>query len=1237
MFNRPSKARQWAALGLVSVGFIVMLGLGGAGGDSAAPALPTRMLLPSQPPTAQPTHTPVVAALQPTSLPPTSVPTETLPPAATDAPTRSAVQPSPHPFQSSAQLILIPPPVQPVPNQLTIQFAPGTPPEQQVAYVQQLGGAIERNLGAINTVVVTIPDAVSAQVLPPSPIVVQAEPDYYVVAQQSTPNDPLYSQQWALPVMNVPDAWPLLPPDTPSIAVAVIDSGICANHPDLAGRILPGYDFIQSDTTPQDEYGHGCGVAGVIAANPNNSQGIAGVAPNTRIMPLRVLDAQGSGTYSNVAAAMIYAADNGAQIINLSLGGASPSTTLENAVNYAVERGVLVVAAAGNTGGSVIYPAAYADVVAVASVDQNLQRSSFSSYGPEVDLLAPGRDIMTTRADGTYAPMTGTSFAAPQVAGIAALELAQGRGLTQDGGLAQVYIPAPTPPPTVEPTVQVDKNGNPIPQSTENQPVPTDTWAVILEPGSDPNAVAAQLGFENLGQIGTLENTYLFRAPSSGSSLQAAQDTASTLQASAQVVWFEQQFAQQQIPRNPGDDPKYSDQWHLNNTGQNGATSGEDANILDAWNAGYTGIGAQIAVVDDGLQYVHPDLASNYVAEASYDFNYGDPNPEPGNGDPHGTAAAGVAAGVDNSTGGVSDCGVGVAYDASVSGIRLIAGASTDAMEASALTYQNGSSVNPLTQNDIYSNSWGPSDNGQTLKAPGLLTLTALLNSVTYGRGGRGNVYVWAAGNGLENLDNINADGYANSRFVIAVGAVGSDGKQAYYSEPGAPMLVTAPSSSAAGPGITTTDLIGPYGYNPVTNGGPADYGDTQNCTKYFGGTSAATPLVSGVVALMLQANPNLTWRDVQYILLQTAEKNDPTDSDWTTNGAGYDINHKYGFGRVDAAAAVSEAATWQHVGPEGSTSTSVQIVDAQILDDSSLTRTLNISTTQPVEHVEVIFNATHTYRGDLEIILESPQGTESRLMEQRPADGLDNYTNWKFTTVRHWGENPQGVWKLTVRDVGAGDTGRWLDWKLIIYTQQPPPVPVPTAPNNGTLINTFFNSTPITFNWTTTAPFNLNGYELRLDSVNPPINTISVASTDYSTSLPLGKYYWQVRAVGNSTVGNSGWSAVRSFTIGVTNNVAPVRNYFTTATPVLTWNRLSWATGYEVEVSTSSSFTGTPVFTYQTLDPSLLSVTVIDPVTLPTGLGEGIYYWRVRGRKPDGTWSTTWSASDSFVVDLPP
>jgi subtilisin-like proprotein convertase family protein len=302
------------------------------------------------------------------------------------------------------------------------------------------------------------------------------------------------------------------------------------------------------------------------------------------------------------------------------------------------------------------------------------------------------------------------------------------------------------------------------------------------------------------------------------------------------------------------------------------------------------------------------------------------------------------------------------------------------------------------------------------------LAAAALLDSVNNGRNGLGTLHMWAAGNGLQNLDNVNYDAYANSPYTIAVGAVGHNGNQAFYSEPGAAMLITAPSNGG-GAGITTTDLLGSAGY------------DAGDCTNGFGGTSSSTPLAAGVVALMLQANPNLTWRDVQHILVETAVRNDPTDGDWSTNGANRLINHKYGFGRIDAQAAVGTARTWNNVAAASRFSTPVDSVNQAIPDNNptGVSASLVVNNNLILEHVEIVFNATHPFRGDLVVTLTSPAGTESVLAERRNDNG-DNYNDWRFMTVRNWGETANGTWTLQVSDAGAQDTGSFNSWQLILH-----------------------------------------------------------------------------------------------------------------------------------------------------------------------------------------------------------
>ena len=466
-------------------------------------------------------------------------------------------------------------------------------------------------------------------------------------------------------------------------------------------------------------------------------------------------------------------------------------------------------------------------------------------------------------------------------------------------------------------------------------------------------------------------------------------------------------------PRWVPNDPKFSDQWHLQNTGQTGGTSGEDVNITGAWNS-YRGAGIVIGIVDDGLDWTHPDLDNYYESTLDYDFCGDDGDPSPSSNNAHGTASAGVAAGVGDNNIGVS----GSAPRAGLAGLQLISCSTTDVREGGALGHER-------QDIDIYSNSWGPSDNGETLEGPGPLMLAAMQNDALVGRNGLGNIITWAAGNGLDDDDNSNYDGYANLRYTIAVTAVDHKGQQSYYAEPGANILVASPSNGD-GESITTTDIEGSGGY---TNN---DYTDS------FGGTSSATPLVSGVIALMLEANANLTWRDVQHIIVLTSRKNDASDSSWGVNGAGHEVSHKYGYGVIDAGAAVSMAESWTSVEQEISFSSGITTVDTDIPDNSPnyISSNTTVSDAILVENVDIIVDIPHDFRGDLEIILTSPSGTESVLSEKHDDENSD-YSNWRFSTVHNWDEDSRGDWTLTVEDQGSNDVGSFDDWELIIYGTQ--------------------------------------------------------------------------------------------------------------------------------------------------------------------------------------------------------
>jgi len=313
-------------------------------------------------------------------------------------------------------------------------------------------------LQALDAAVINVPvgqEAAYRQELLQDPNVLYVEPNYLVTAHIE-PNDPAwppadtgwtYGEQYALPLIRAPQAWDVSTGSN-GVTIAIVDSGIDPNHPEFAGRLVAGYDFVDKDTTPEDRTatdqacGHGTHVAGIAAATGNDAVGVAGVDWQANIMPVRVLGATCSGTLANVAAGIRWAADNGADVINLSLGLSTASTLLDQATQYAYDLGVPVIASSGNTGEEVQYPAAYPQVLAVGATDSNNELSSFSCRGAELDLVAPGADIVSTTpldlpfyyntvlgATAQYSALSGTSMAAGYVAGAAGLMIAHNAAL----------------------------------------------------------------------------------------------------------------------------------------------------------------------------------------------------------------------------------------------------------------------------------------------------------------------------------------------------------------------------------------------------------------------------------------------------------------------------------------------------------------------------------------------------------------------------------------------------------------------------------------------------------------------------------------------------------------------------------------------------------------------------------------------------------------------------------------
>ena len=492
----------------------------------------------------------------------------------------------------------------------------------------------------------------------------------------------------------------------------------------------------------------------------------------------------------------------------------------------------------------------------------------------------------------------------------------------------------------------------------------------------------------------------------------------------------------------PFTDPLSGCHWNLRNRGQLGGTSGEDIRVEDVWTGGNMGAGIGVAVIDSGLHEAHPDLTENVDTARGHDYSEGMDgllNPLLS----HGTSVAGVIAARDNTLGGR-----GVAPRATVYGYNLLV-SELDANEADAMNRN-------LATTAVSNNSWGWPDNPGADPVSGAWEM-AVDTGVTTGYGGKGIVYVWAAGNGAPH-DNSNLGGYANYYGVVAVCAVTNRGVRSTYSELGANLWVCAPSNGGSAGILTTYD----YGR----------YGDS------FGGTSAAAPTVSGVVALVRAANTALTWRDVKLILAGSARKNDTGNSGWRSGASkygttgNYSFNHEYGFGVVDAKAAVDLADGWENLPPFIETepvevTPNLAIPDATISGLSfrpgaTVTSTVTLGTeVEFIEFVELDADFEATAFRDLKVELVSPSNTVSTLAEPWvgvvPLDG-----EFRFGSARHLGEDPAGTWTLRVTDQVPQDTATLRSWSLRIYGHRSTPgAPAAPTATPGQRALTVFWSTP--------------------------------------------------------------------------------------------------------------------------------------------------------------------------------
>lgn len=561
----------------------------------------------------------------------------------------------------------------------------------------------------------------------------------------------------------------------------------------------------------------------------------------------------------------------------------------------------------------------------------------------------------------------------------------------------------------------------------------------------------------------------------------------------------------------PGRDPLLDDQWGLRNTGQtsyaqSGGVAGEDLNMETTLADGPTGRGVQIAVVDSGLEICHPDLRDNVVPGASFNFlsskfhgaRANDPFlPQLTIGD-HGTAVAGIIAMRGNN--GIG--GRGVAPDASIRGFNLLEifkylGEDTrlnvDQAEIDALGMSRS---NPnSSEAHIFNMSYGSADSASIL---GHDKLNAFKSGVTRLRTkadstqALGAVYVLAAGNGFDECDDgalatddksralypslqigctsANLDPESAYPYVISVGAFNADGEKSSYSSAGASLWVVAPGGEDyfEKPAAITADQMGrDRGYAGLElDEIPASAADNPHgdYTLAFGGTSAAAPFASGAIALLLETQPNLTWRDVKHILASTARKMDVDipavriafggtpvilQHAWITNAAGYNFHNWFGFGAIDVDAAVAMA---KRITPDSlgsfAESEAIRQTNATSIPDHDgagviLTQSVSgIPANANIEAVQLHIEATHARFKDLNLTLTAPSGTSSvinhafnHVLAEHPSDTLE----WKLISNAFYGEAPNGEWQLKVVDAAPGETGQLDAWSLVFFTGMHP------------------------------------------------------------------------------------------------------------------------------------------------------------------------------------------------------
>ncbi len=559
-------------------------------------------------------------------------------------------------------------------------------------------------------------------------------------------------------------------------------------------------------------------------------------------------------------------------------------------------------------------------------------------------------------------------------------------------------------------------------ESAAALPEDTSEVLVFLQPGTDVKQFAQDHGMVLRRALRSGANAYVLAASSVAAAREAEAIGAATdgrvraAYVNRRTHYVRMAFVPDD-PYFPKDRPSegWPGQWHL----VNGHAPGLDARVQGAWLREITGSGVTIGMVDDCLPTDHPDLAPNFVAADSWDFGDDDNDPGPSRPDDmHGAATAGVAAARGGNGIGVT----GAAPRAGLAGLRIdFASQNTQQFVDATLYHSSGASTGIAVKNHSYGAIVPYVATPAEKEALAISTAS-------------GTIHCFAAGNQSADASKIDLQ---NSPDAITVAALGSDGRRAGYSNYGACVTVTAPSSSYGLLKVTTTDRPGEaFGYNGADDAFPdADY------TSAFGGTSSASPLVAGVMALARQVQPALNTRFAKHLLARSSSIVDSADPEWQTNAAGFHFNPRYGFGLINADELTRLATCCAGVTPLTTEETALVTVEAPIPDNSAtgLSRTFSLGSSTPLEELLIHVKVTHPAREDVEAWVTSPSGTRGRLFAQESSDrgpGID----WTFTTNQFWGEVPAGTWTLTVKDLRAGGTGVWNQFRVIarLGTLQP-------------------------------------------------------------------------------------------------------------------------------------------------------------------------------------------------------